>query len=712
MSHPERSYHDSSRHHPYEHASNRGYPNASNPEPGYPPTQHDAFNPRPSRGASATAGGSGRGRGAPRGRGGAPIGARPGGPARGPLGRRGPGPAAHLHHDGLNADDRQYGGPIDERGGKGERMPTRAYDEEFLLSRRKKEHPCRTLFVRNIAYDTKGKEITDLFKGYGEIKSVFDLISSRGMIFITFYDLRDSERAKGELQDTFFRDRQIDIHFSLPKESDLKAADAGPDKNQATIVISLVGGSQPSLSIEEIHALFGKYGDIKEVRAHAGQNSTPGAKAIEFFNSQHCENAFKALANESYRSGRLHLEYVWDLIPTTRRSGQFSELGGHGDDRFRAQTRNDRTDLRADHRAAPQSFGGDANGGPSNGSGPASVHSDRHHNGYGSDRRGPPTNTWPVIGNSVDDQEYDPVRGTTLPPLPSQAPVNDQASLLAMLLQQQQQQQHQQQHQQYPITSGVRPTMLPAQPFPTVSPMNPINPIAATSMTAPPLGPVVSVPGAVGATPAPSSNLLGLGTMDQNSVLQVLALAQYLQQQQQQQQHQQQHALQQLQALQQSGPQSFQPSNQSLQSLLQSIQQLPGGQLSKSTHIGTLPLQSTGQSPTPGYTPPGSLQPPPLQFQIAQLLQHQQTLGKPQLMVDAGTGAGAGVAASTDPRLRSFSQMASALPGRTSAAGAGPSYAPVPPNVDSGLNTRYHGAQSKAPPSGTYTHPSHQRYYG
>ena len=49
-----------------------------------------------------------------------------------------------------------------------------------------RERPCRTLFVRNIDYNTTEGEIRMVFGRYGDIKSIFDLINRRGMVFLTY----------------------------------------------------------------------------------------------------------------------------------------------------------------------------------------------------------------------------------------------------------------------------------------------------------------------------------------------------------------------------------------------------------------------------------------------------------------------------------------------------------------------------------------------
>ena len=72
------------------------------------------------------------------------------------------------------------------------------------------------------------------FEEFGEIKTFFDLISNRGMIFVTFvsgclpflkdfcskdddqFDLRAAERARDRLQGTEISGRPVRLHLQRP----------------------------------------------------------------------------------------------------------------------------------------------------------------------------------------------------------------------------------------------------------------------------------------------------------------------------------------------------------------------------------------------------------------------------------------------------------------------------------------------------------------
>lgn len=48
------------------------------------------------------------------------------------------------------------------------------------------EKPSRTLFIRNVQYETPEKEIQEMFSKFGEIRKFFNIVAKRGMAFVTY----------------------------------------------------------------------------------------------------------------------------------------------------------------------------------------------------------------------------------------------------------------------------------------------------------------------------------------------------------------------------------------------------------------------------------------------------------------------------------------------------------------------------------------------
>lgn len=79
-------------------------------------------------------------------------------------------------------------------------------DHPSIEERVQRERPCRTLFIRNVTvrclcasattmrtdmsadlqFEADADRLRAAFAGYGDIKTYFDLVKNRGMIFITY----------------------------------------------------------------------------------------------------------------------------------------------------------------------------------------------------------------------------------------------------------------------------------------------------------------------------------------------------------------------------------------------------------------------------------------------------------------------------------------------------------------------------------------------
>jgi len=163
------------------------------------------------------------------------------------------------------------GGANRGRGGRRGGAPRRERDDKvhdnLIEERIMRERPCRTLFIRNIKYETDSDDVRRKFEEHGEIKTFFDLIANRGMVFVTYYDLRAAERARERLQDTQISGRPIDVHYSLPRADEQNAKDP-KDRNQGTLLFTLRGSqSGQPLEESELRRRCQLSGDIKVTKA-------------------------------------------------------------------------------------------------------------------------------------------------------------------------------------------------------------------------------------------------------------------------------------------------------------------------------------------------------------------------------------------------------------------------------------------------------------
>ncbi|KAI5476331.1 hypothetical protein MNV49_007844 [Pseudohyphozyma bogoriensis] len=204
-------------------------------------------------------------------------------------------------------EDRPRGG---ERRGMGRREEEEAKSRK-IEERIAKERPCRTLFVRNLKYETTQEEVRAVFERSGEIRDFVDISDSKGMAFITYYDVRAAIHAKSALQGMMIGGRAIDVHYSLPRESDL-ARRCDRDKGQGTLLLSLSSSATSPILPPEIGQMFSRFGEVKEIFPHATRR---GEDYIEFFDSRGAVRAYDEMDGAPFKGGKIQLEFVWDILP-------------------------------------------------------------------------------------------------------------------------------------------------------------------------------------------------------------------------------------------------------------------------------------------------------------------------------------------------------------------------------------------------------------
>ncbi|CCA67828.1 hypothetical protein PIIN_01652 [Serendipita indica DSM 11827] len=275
--------------------------------------------PGPDRGRMPDRGFRGRGRGV-------------GGPPPGSYGYEPP-----YHGTG---GDSQYGDdPYDYRGSqrddyyppehdleqrrRPQRLEEKAHDP-LIEERLQRERPCRTLFIRNIKYETDSAEFRRKFEEFGEIKTFFDLISHRGMVFCTYYDMRAAERAKDRLQGTELAGRPIDVHYSLPREDQRKSVKTfsitskislrNSEPNQGIIIVTLIDSPSKSIDDVELRRKLQTFGDVKSIQPNNGR---PDSRMIEFYDTRSADEAHGKLRHQPLQDGIMETEFAFlgDYMP-------------------------------------------------------------------------------------------------------------------------------------------------------------------------------------------------------------------------------------------------------------------------------------------------------------------------------------------------------------------------------------------------------------
>ncbi|KAH9929719.1 uncharacterized protein B0H18DRAFT_995881 [Fomitopsis serialis] len=181
--------------------------------------------------------------------------------------------------------------------------------DSIIEDRIQRERPCRTLFIRNIKYETSSDHVRGLFEEHGEIKTFFDLIANRGMVFVTYYDLRAAERARERLQGSEISSRPIDVHYSLPRDDGGRGAEKDKQQQlQGTLIVTLRNSAsgQP-IDDNEVRRKFQQFGDVKSVRP-AGDRMDQ--RFVEFYDTRASDEAHDRLRHQGLQDGVMEIVFA------------------------------------------------------------------------------------------------------------------------------------------------------------------------------------------------------------------------------------------------------------------------------------------------------------------------------------------------------------------------------------------------------------------
>ncbi|XP_020574457.1 protein MEI2-like 4 [Phalaenopsis equestris] len=155
----------------------------------------------------------------------------------------------------------------------------------------------RTLLVRNIKSNVEDAELKIFFEQFGDIRGLHTISKNQGFVLVSYYDLRSARNAMRAFQDRLLRQQRIDVNYYFPKDNSSEQ-----DVNNDTLIISNLDSA---VSNDDIHQIFGSYGEIKEV-FHDPHNQNQ--VVIEFYDVRAAEAAFYALNMSEIAGKRIKIE--------------------------------------------------------------------------------------------------------------------------------------------------------------------------------------------------------------------------------------------------------------------------------------------------------------------------------------------------------------------------------------------------------------------
>lgn len=74
--------------------------------------------------------------------------------------------------------------------------------------------PIHTIFLRNLPYDLSDEELSALCFEFGQISHLFSIANTRGIAFVTYYDIREAKNACEGLEGREVHEREIHASYA------------------------------------------------------------------------------------------------------------------------------------------------------------------------------------------------------------------------------------------------------------------------------------------------------------------------------------------------------------------------------------------------------------------------------------------------------------------------------------------------------------------
>ncbi|KAF7682720.1 Protein MEI2-like 2 [Astathelohania contejeani] len=167
----------------------------------------------------------------------------------------------------------------------------------------------RTLLITGINPSTNPKLIRSEISKHGAIKETYTSQQNPSILFIIFYDIRESQKVFETFNNTQLLGSNIKMYYTtsryeVPKEIDK----CDETKNQGTIRLVYRTDKDEPISMTEVRHILKPFPHIKAIR-----EKTSTSKFIEFYDTRSTDMAYTQLNNSPYKEGKLGIKYVWDL---------------------------------------------------------------------------------------------------------------------------------------------------------------------------------------------------------------------------------------------------------------------------------------------------------------------------------------------------------------------------------------------------------------
>jgi hypothetical protein len=142
-----------------------------------------------------------------------------------------------------------------------------------------------TAFFSNILFTIPLEEFSAFARGYGEIARLNSLIPTKGFAFVTYFDIRDAQKAVEQANNRLLHGRAVRTRYAVQPPY----AERDPKTSCSSVLVRPVM-RMAQIAAVDIYRTMAVYGEIRAVN----QLEFPGHFVVKFFDIRAAERACQA----------------------------------------------------------------------------------------------------------------------------------------------------------------------------------------------------------------------------------------------------------------------------------------------------------------------------------------------------------------------------------------------------------------------------------
>ena len=143
--------------------------------------------------------------------------------------------------------------------------------------------PIHTAFFSNVPFNFPADKFQEFVMSFGEVSNMYSIIPTKGIAFVTYYDIRDAQKAVEQANDQILGGRPVRTNYANKSHF----AHQDPKNTCSTLLVTSLANPSKLTSNEVIAKMreFGELSSANMVRSH------PGQFVVKFYNLKHAHEA-------------------------------------------------------------------------------------------------------------------------------------------------------------------------------------------------------------------------------------------------------------------------------------------------------------------------------------------------------------------------------------------------------------------------------------